>query len=132
MTHITNITINNNCPTPMGFGMSPMRPPMFGCSIFSNCFMPMNNSMAAGFCVGTAVSNPFMFKALAFPFVMLGKGAAWTYNNAIKPAANFVWNKALKPAGKFVWNNVLKPAGNFVWNNALKPFGQWVGGLFKK
>jgi hypothetical protein len=119
-THITNITINNNCPT-MGFGMTPMaRPPMFGSSIFSNCFMPANNSMAAGYCVGTAISNPFIFKAIAYPFKMLGKGAAWTYNKAIKPAANFVWNKALKPAG------------NFVWNKVLKPFGQWVGGLFSK
>jgi hypothetical protein len=114
-THITNITINN-CPT-MGFGMSPMaRPPMFSGSIF----MPANNSMAAGYCVGTAIGNPFIFKAIAYPFKMLGKGAAWTYNNAIKPAANFVWNKALKPAG------------NFVWNKVLKPFGQWVGGLFSK
>jgi hypothetical protein len=110
MTHITNITIKNNYPTMGGgFGMFPMgRPSMFGGSIFSNCFMPANNSMAAGYCVGTAVSNPFIFKAVAYPFKMLGKGAAWTYNKAIKPAASFVWNKV------------------------FKPFGQWVGGLFSK
>jgi hypothetical protein len=120
MNKITNITINNY--PMMGGRFTPMgMPSMFGGSIFGGGFcMPANNSMAAGFCVGTALSNPFIFKAIAYPFKMLGKGAAWTFNKAIKPAATFVWNKALKPAGQFIWNK------------ALKPFGQWVGRLFTK
>lgn len=120
----TNITIRNNGYMPMGgmpmYGgpMMPMGgmcgPSLFGCGFGG--MMPPNNSVAAGMCTGMAarvlMNNPGALKtvgkAIVWPFKMLGKGAVWTYNNA------------------------LKPAGQWIWNKGLKPFGQWVGGLFSK
>jgi len=121
----TNITINNNGFMPMGGPMMPMGGPMmpmggmYGPSLFGCGFgtmMPPNNDVAAGYCTGAAarmlISTPGALKTvgkiIAWPFKMIGKGASWVYNHALKPAAQWIWNKA------------------------LKPFGQWIGGLFSK
>lgn len=30
----------------------------------------------------------------------------------------------------FVWNKAIKPAAQWTYNKILKPIGQWIGGLF--
>jgi len=109
ISYTQNITIKNN-----GFGFCGM--PFMGCmgttgfgySIFGSYNpMCMNNSVAAGWCVG---------RALSFPGVLSGIGTAakWSYNHILKPVGNFAWNKVLKPAGQAIGK-----AASWLWNNTL-------------
>lgn len=103
----TNITINNNGYMPMGgmintpttFGGGMYGPSLFGCGFgMASPMMPPNNDVAAGMCTGMAAgwllrtpgALKTVGKVIAFPFKMIGKGAAW------------VWNKAIKPFGQWV------------------------------
>ncbi len=93
----------NSCFAPMPMPVAPMVPvaPM----------MPMNNSMAAGWCVGTLMGMPGVLPAI-------GKGLEWGYNNIIKP----VWNGVVKPAWNFVKNDILKPIGSglkWLWDHSI-------------
>lgn len=132
-----------------GMPMMPMMPTGGCCTpampIFGGCCTPvpvmgcgmMNNDMAAGYCVGTALGTPGVLNAI-------GSGIQWGYNNIVKPVINFagqalkwgynnivlpVWNNVVKPAWNFAYNNILKPVGNFLWNDVLKPIGnglKWI------
>ncbi|MDY6382936.1 MAG: hypothetical protein SPL70_03420 [Cyanobacteriota bacterium] len=120
-----------------GYGMpmgpiigGPMLPPMAG-----PCMPPIpmvggyyggicNNDMAAGYCVGAALSNPGVMHTL-------GTGIKWGWNHVIKPVGEFAWNKVLKPVGQFLWNDILKPVGNglkWVWDHTLGRVFKKIGG----
>ena len=78
--------------------------PMMGCGI-------MNNDMAAGYCVGTALATPGVLQAI-------GSGLKWGYNNLVLP----VWNGVIKPVANWTYNNILKPIGSglkWVWDHTL-------------
>lgn len=112
----TNITIKNNGFPMMGGPMMPMGGPMmpmggmYGPSLFGCGFgmMPANNEMAAGMCTGMAtralISNPGALKTvgniIAWPFKMLGKGAVWTWNHALKPAGQWIGGLFTKKSSK--------------------------------
>lgn len=119
----TNITVNNNGFMPMGgmlggptigFNGGMLGPSVFGCGFGFGGMLPPNNDVAAGMCTGMAAgwllrtpgALKTVGKVIAWPFKMIGKGAT------------FVWNKAIKPAAQWTYNKI------------LKPIGQWIGGLF--
>ncbi len=101
----TNITINNNGYFPVGgpmFGcgrptIGMCGPSLFGCG-FAGGVYPPNNSVAAGMCTGMAarvlISTPGALKTvgkvIAWPFKMIGKGATWLWNHALKPAGQWI------------------------------------------
>lgn len=125
-----NVSISG-CGMPMGPIIGgPMLPPMAG-----PCMPPIpmvggyyggicNNDMAAGYCVGAALSNPGVMYTL-------GTGIKWGWNHVIKPVGEFAWNKVLKPVGQFLWNDILKPVGNglkWVWDHTLGRVFKKIGG----
>ena len=125
-----NVSISG-CGMPMGPIIGgPMLPPMAG-----PCMPPIpmvggyyggicNNDMAAGYCVGAALSNPGVMHTL-------GTGIKWGWNHVIKPVGEFAWNKVLKPVGQFLWNDILKPVGNdlkWVWDHTLGRVFKKIGG----
>lgn len=112
----TNITINNNGFMPMGgpiIGgpMVPMGgmygPSLFGCG-FAGGIVPPNNEVAAGMCTGMAarmlISTPGALKSvgkvIAWPFKMIGKGAVWVWNHALKPAGQWIGGLFTKKSSK--------------------------------
>lgn len=113
-----NVNING-CEMPMMPMMS-----MGGCCtpampIFGTCCTPvpvmgcgiMNNDMAAGYCIGTALGNPGVLSAI-------GSGLKWGYNNLVLP----VWNGVIKPVANWTYNNILKQIGSglkWVWDHTL-------------
>lgn len=108
----TNITIHNNGYPMMGPTCGPMMPMggCFGPSIFGCGFgmVPPNNSVAAGMCTGMAarvlISNPGALKTagqiIAWPFKMIGKGATWLWNHALKPAGQWIGGLFTKKSAK--------------------------------
>lgn len=97
--------------------------------VMGGCCGIMNNDMAAGYCIGTALGTPGVLNAI-------GSGLQWGYNNIVKPVVHFAgqaiqwgYNNIIKPVWNFAYNNILKPVGNFLWNDVLKPIGnglKWV------
>ncbi len=113
----TNITIKNNGFPMLGGPMMPMCGPMYpmggmyGPSLFGYGYapmMPVNNEMAAGMCTGMAaravISNPGILKTagniIAWPFKMIGKGAVWVWNHALKPAGQWIGGLFTKKSSK--------------------------------
>lgn len=112
ITKTTNITIKNSGFMPMGGPIMPMGgfccgPSLFGFG-FGGGMMPPNNDVAAGMCTGMAarmlINTPGALKTagkiIAWPFKMIGKGAAWVWNHALKPFGKWVGGLFTKKADK--------------------------------
>ena len=126
---------------PMGMGCGCMPMPAAPCTIFGpsypvapmppvpmapvpmvpvGCCYPMSDSMAAGYCMGSVMANPYAMQ-------VIGDGLRWGYNNIIKP----VWNGVVKPVWNFVNNEILKPVGaglKWLWDHSLGWVLKKVGG----
>ena len=96
--------------SPMMYGC---RRPLFGFGYrgfgmgFPFMCCPMNPCLAMGFGIGSLIglgfACPEFGKALAWPFQQLWKGDNWLYNNAIKPACQWI-GKGIKKACKSIKN----------------------------
>lgn len=76
------------------------------------------------------------FKSTALPVLQavwdgIATGALWLWNNALKPAFEWVvsfWQGTLAPALMWLWNSIIKPVFGFIgtlisvwWNGIVKP-----------
>ncbi|MBR1775528.1 hypothetical protein IJ750_00435 [bacterium] len=143
-----NTTINVNGRTvhscsynsPFGYGLGCCMPGVFGYGfgVGMNPFGCCGAAAMIGAQLGYGLAGSGLlggiFKgigtALGWCGSMIGKGASFLWNKALKPVCSFAWNKVLKPAGKAVWNG-LKWCGSMIGKGA-KAIANGVKSLWNK
>ena len=116
--------------SPFGYGSGCGMPGIFGDGFCMGVYNPWSFSCCCGggpaylgFGIGYGLAQGGLLGGL---FKGIGKGLAWC-GSMIGIGATFLWNKAIKPAATFMWNKVLKPAGKAVWSGI-----KWCGSMIGK